>query len=300
LDLIMATIFHPLHGWIDKYEPTKRPTPPGWRPMGPGERPPGWGRPKLWADQAPASRSFWALDHKPTRLCQGCERRQSRPGRTLCLRCKQRKGQYGHPEATRHVKVRKLFGAVIAQALRTIEYIQKLPNGHPSKTAIDHALSTLRTRLAIAWKYRETPWRPWQPPDLTINRRLAQLARHEVPAEQILATVGGFIWARHVLPSVIHDQNHFHHQLGRYVLTLIPVPHPWRQQANGQRIPEPLGSTACRTFGAWLIDKVGVVAHSMATDHGLELPPKVADKPITKTLLTRALRRPRWRPLGED
>jgi hypothetical protein len=234
----MQPLYDPETGLqIDLYELPRRPTSSNLTPMRPGEKPAGFGRPRLWEGKEYAHPKYTALDHRPPRLCEGCSRRQSRPGRLLCQPCRANADKYGHPAATRHLPVRTAIGSTIAAALRVIEYVQKLPAGDPARTALDHAIHWLRIRLDVSRKYTRTPWRPWQPAALTVNRRLATLARHDVTPEKILAHVAGFIWARDWLPAMLRDQRHLVHQLGRAVLTLVPVPHPWRAQE-----PEPLGA----------------------------------------------------------
>jgi hypothetical protein len=200
---------------------------------------------------------------------------------------------------SRPFAVRKWLRPAIAEAYRLIQHITtKLPVDHQARANVGLALHWLRVTLEQSAAYTYTAWRPWQDTDVKIGRHLAQLRRHGVEPEQLLALVAGFMWARDVF-AMMSEPDYLKHQLGHYALNFVSIPHPDRPE------PEQIGAKAAKQFGQLLLDRVGHIAslltaqETMARLLSFELPEKL-QRPVPKTVSARANRRPRYRPPAYD
>ena len=155
-------------------------------------------------------RTGWAnVDKREAHCCPSCYRAATRPGRALCNACRQRDQRNGDPSARGPFPVRKMLGKVIAEAWRMIRYLDTIDPHHPARRLLDHSRLWLNNQLHLARPYIYTSYRHGQGYGLVASRRLAQLERHGVTVDQLLATVTGFLWAREHLPAMLVSEQHF-------------------------------------------------------------------------------------------
>jgi hypothetical protein len=148
--------------------------------------------------------------------------------------------------------------------------------------------------------YEGLSWRLHQSPDTKFKRYVANLNRHGVTTDKVLALATALYIARELIPeSVAATDDHFRFQFCRLIIQSASLPlGPWHSQAGR---PEPLGYRFAQHAGGKLQDGLGMFA-GCAASAILGRPfagfPDLADKsPVPPSVAQKAVKRPRYQPL---
>jgi hypothetical protein len=261
-----------------------------------GKRPPECGNPRT------GNRTGWSrLEVRESRNCPSCFREATRPGRALGNGCRQRLGRYGDPQATGAFPI-KWVARDVAEALRLIKAIRKLPADHQARLQLDHAERYLTVQMDNCRGYELRGYRPGMSQTLRQKRRWGNLLAAGIKPERILALVAGMFTARDNFEAFWLSDRHWHHQLGSAVCRLATLP---KSFCNPPFKDEGVLGGVAVPIGEQLVDRVGVFCGgvSLALQTGRTfgaIPALTAGlPPPAKSTCLKAIQRKQWKPRYE-
>jgi hypothetical protein len=216
-------------------------------------------------------------------------------GGRLCFKHRNAKRARGHPTGSN--LPRRMLGPWAAAAMSYLGVIDRQPEGNPARSQLALARHYLTVRFAQSQGFEGLGWRPGQSHEVRLKRHLANLRRHGVTPDRLLALIVAFYCAREFL-AVLEDQDHERFQLGRLILQTVSLPLTYhgRPEDHGFRYLVWLGQLLMEQFGtfaAW-------TAHSLLTGKGQAGWPDPVFPTPTKAEITKAIKRTVYRPLSGD
>jgi hypothetical protein len=241
----------------------------------------------------------WKIDSTQSKgyICTvaGCGRRCEDFSARLCL--KHRNWERHHGDPTAGNLPRKLLGNWIVLAERYIHQLDALEEGHPARAHLALARHWFNSSLSRAKGYVGASYRPGESHETRWNRYLANLTRHGITVNHMLALGTAFYMARAMIPGMCAESDkHERFQFARLILlTVTPKRPEWRggyAEKPGLRFMLWAGERFQKALGLFS----GYAAQALLGDPWGGYPSLEDNSPVAKSTAMKAARRPWYRP----